>query len=142
MTTQTTEIKCKDRVAARLKSRMTAIRKLWAAYRAGEEDGDPEYGTFNEYGLSFDYVAPGTYQGQRRGYFRYQLSWGGPADEFRFFVDELKKPTRIEYWFMDWWDGAKIILKGRDRALMTEILGDFDEMGMLEGEMKKALTDS
>lgn len=141
MTTQT-ELKCKDKVGARLKSRMVAIRKLWAAYQAGEEDGDPEYGRFQEYGLSFHYVAPGTYQGQRRGYFCYQISWGGPSDEFRFYCDELRKPTRVEYWYLDWWDGAKITLRGRDRALMTEILGDFDELGMLEGEMKKALTDS
>ena len=62
----------------------------------------------NNYGLCFDYVERGTFENQERGYFRYQLSWGGPSDEFRIYVDYDKQITHIDYWFLDWWDGASI----------------------------------
>jgi hypothetical protein len=58
--------------------------------------------------LSADYVEPGTFNGQRRGYYRIQFSWGGPSDELRVFLDENKRPTKIEYWFLDWFDGAHL----------------------------------
>lgn len=130
---------CKDKVREQLKGRIDDLRKLWEADQEGNEEGIEDLGTFNEYGLGFDYVAPGTFEGQRRGYFCYQLSWGGPSDEFRFFCDERLKPTRIEYWFLDWFDGAKIILKGKDLALLTEIWGFFEEIGAAGSEMERAL---
>jgi len=74
-------------------SRIRTIRRLWKAYQYGQEDTDE--GNIYEYGLSFDYVGPGTFNGQRRGYWRYQLSWGGPSDEFRFYCDERRQPVRI-----------------------------------------------
>jgi hypothetical protein len=63
---------------------------------------------FCNYALSFDYVTPDTFDGQKRGYFRYQISWGGPTEEFRFYVDENLQATEIEYWYLDWFDGASI----------------------------------
>lgn len=39
---------------------------------------------FDEYALSFDYVEPDTFDDQDRGYFRYQISYGGPSEEVRF----------------------------------------------------------
>ena len=65
----------------------------------------------SEYGLCFDKVEPNTFQDQKLGYWRWQLSWGGPSDEFRIFVDEDKNIYKIEYWFLDWGDGASIIVK-------------------------------
>ena len=61
-------------------------------------------------GLCFDYVDPNTFNDQREGYWRWQLSWGGPGDEFRIFVNPDKSVHRIEYWYMDWYDGAKVTL--------------------------------
>ena len=61
-------------------------------------------------GLSFDYVEPHTFTDQLEGYWRWQFSWGGPSDELRAFVNENKEIHRLEYWFMDWMDGAKIDL--------------------------------
>ena len=66
------------------------------------------YDYINNYGLAFDYVEKGTFTDQERGYFRYQLSWGGPSDEFRIYVDYDKQITHIDYWFLDWGDGASI----------------------------------
>ena len=65
-----------------------------------------EFSRIDEYALGFDYVAPDTFDDQREGYFRYQIMWGGPSDEFRFFVNPDLSWHRIEYWFMDWFDGA------------------------------------
>ena len=44
---------------------------------------------FNEYALGYDYVELGTWpdQGEDEDYFRYQMSWGGPSDELRFYPD-------------------------------------------------------
>ncbi len=61
-------------------------------------------------GLCFDYVDPGTFTDQLEGYWRWQLSWGGPGDEFRIYINPDKSVHRIEYWYMDWYDGAKVTL--------------------------------
>ena len=45
-----------------------------------------------------------------REYYRIQFSWGGPSDELRIYHD------RVEYWFLDWFDGASIDVT-RDRAV-------------------------
>jgi len=131
---------CRERVRAELAERMRDIRKLWKLYLKDSDASDPDLGTFTEYGLCFDYVAPGTFDDQKRGYFRYQLSWGGPQDEFRFYTDENLTPVKIEYWFLDWFDGAKVTLQGRNYALLAEIFDWFKDMGAVESERAKALS--
>lgn len=130
---------CKERINKELRSEIATLRKLFTLYQEGKSD--PDEGKFCEHGLSFDYVAPNTFNGQRRGYWRYQISWGGPSDEFRFFCDENRDLTRIEYWFMDWFDGAHRILKGRDRDLLTEIWEFFKEIGSVDAVYDKAVED-
>lgn len=132
--------KCKDRVRAELRGRIEDLDKLWTLYQAGNDESDPDLGRMEEYGLAFDYVAPGTFPNQTRGYFRYQLSWGGPSDEFRFFADENMNPTRIEYWFMDWFDGAKVTLRpgSRDYSLVNDIWEWFKEAGSVQAAFEAA----
>lgn len=65
-----------------------------------------DLGEFHEYGLCFDYVAPYTFTDQKKGYWRYQISYGGPSEEFRFFVGVSGELHKAEYWFLDWFDGA------------------------------------
>jgi len=108
-------------------------------YSTDTEAYDDELGNFNEYGLSFDYVAPGTFKGQRKGYFQYLLSYGGPSDEFRFYTDGNFNITKIEYWFLDWFDGAKVIVKGNEYNLLSEIFDDFKSMGLVEDAYYKAV---
>lgn len=135
----TTQPNCKARINQALKGRIEDLEKLFRAYQEGEEERYSEdIGTFPEYGLCFDYVAPQTFQNQRRGYFRYQLSWGGPSDEFRFYVDEWLNPTRIEYWFLDWFDGTEKILSGQPYRLMSEIFDFFKDVGSVQVELDKA----
>ena len=66
---------------------------------------DPEFDH-----LGFDYVDPHTWDDQPEGYWRWQFSWGGPGDELRGYVNENKELHRLEYWFLDWFDGASLLV--------------------------------
>ena len=70
-----------------------------------EDLKDPEYEA-----LGFDYVAPHTWDDQPEGYWRWQFSWGGPSDELRGYVNEHKELHRLEYWYLDWGDGASLLV--------------------------------
>lgn len=130
---------CQERWAENKSGRIADLRRLWALYQEGDEDGDEDLGTFTEYGLSFDYVAPHTFTDQKRGYFRYQISWGGPSDEFRFLTEHPDEQSPdIEYWFLDWGDGHGEELTGDDRALMREVWEFFQEIGSTQAEWDKA----
>ena len=94
------ELSCEQRIDATLKGRLEDLNRM-----LGGEISD-ELGRLGDYALSFDYVAPGTFDDQDEGYFRYQISWGGPSDEFRFFTGPDFRCSRIEYWFLDWFDGS------------------------------------
>ena len=85
-----TEKRCKDLVEDRWKDRKKDLE-------------DPEYEA-----LSFDYVEPHTWDDQPEGYWRWQYSWGGPSDELRAYVNRDDTIHRLEYWYMDWFDGAKV----------------------------------
>ena len=106
-----------------------------------DEIYDSIYTRRSEYGLSFDYVAPGTFNDQKRGYFRYQISWGGPSEEIRFYVDYGKKPYKIEFWFLDWFTGHGIELDGEYLETAEEIFQDFDSMGMVDHSYDEAMEE-
>ena len=76
-------------------------------YLNDEAQGFNNYSYFfdyvNEAGLGFSRVEAGTFEGQRAGYWRWQLSWGGPSQEFRLFDN-----NDLEFWHLDWFDGAKV----------------------------------
>jgi len=121
---------CEERIRRSLCEEVDVIRKLWDLEKAGDENGDPDHGTLNEYGLCFDYVAAGTFNlsirlsmlpDPKTGYFLWQLSTGGPGDEFRFYCDPAFSLDRVEYVFLDWYDGATVKLDGADLDLLREI---------------------
>jgi len=63
----------------------------------------------NKTALSWDYVEAETFEDQEEGYYRLQLSWGGPSDEFRIYTTQYADEIDvIEYHFMDWFDGASV----------------------------------
>ena len=74
--------------------------------------GNEDIGPFSEYGLCFDYVEPGTFKGQRKGYHRYQMSYGGPSDEIRFYSN-----GKIEYVYLDWFCGVGFDVTKEDWAI-------------------------
>ena len=80
-----------------------------------EDLKDPEYEA-----LGFDYVEPHTWDNQPEGYWRWQFSWGGPSDELRGYVNEHKELHRLEYWYLDWGDGASLLVD-QDAAAWTQM---------------------
>lgn len=129
---------CEQRIDVHMEGRIDDLRRLWASYCNGEDDGVPDLGTLHEYGLCFDYVAPGTYRDQREAYFRYQLSWGGPGDEFRFYANPDLSCHRVEYWFVDWFDGAQRTLAEDAESLLLDIWQWFCDTGAARDAMKRA----
>ena len=99
---------CKERVESHWKGRKKDLQALLDA----EDNYTEELGYFNEYGLCLDFVEAGTFREQREDYVRYQFSWGGPSDELRFY-----KNGDIEYWFLDWFDGACINVTDDNTAI-------------------------
>jgi len=76
-----------------------------------------ELGRLEEYGLSIDFVEAGTFPKQRENYLRYQLSWGGPSEEFRIYEN-----GEIEFWFLDWFDGASYELTSDEADIIKEAI--------------------
>jgi len=103
VTVQKRQPTCAERVAEEWKDRQEDLK-------------NPEYEA-----LAFDYVEPHTFTErsvfppyiQAEGYWRWQFSWGGPSDELRGYVNEHKQLHRLEYWFLDWGDGASITVLPR-----------------------------
>ncbi len=122
---------CEERTDEEMEARLRDLRLLWASYQRSEEYCEEVESYLFDYGLSFDYVEAGTFRDQQQGYYRYQISWGGPQDEFRFYPGGRYDAWRVEYWFLNWFDGASRELKGEDRALLLEI---FDELRGLYGD--------
>ena len=118
------EKSCADLVQRRWEGRRDELEKY-------EANG---WERFHEYGLSFDYVEPNTFEGQTRGYHRFQLSWGGPSDEIRFYTTVAEHDNhlldRAEYWYMDWFDGAKV---DADDDIILDICNMFLEVSNVHG---------
>ena len=94
-----------------------------------------EIGSFYSYGLSIDYQLP---EGRKAGYLRYQLSWGGPSDEIRFyFAHGARQCHKIEYVFLDWGTGVGFDVTNEDWAQW--LFDWFNESQTVEIEVQKAL---
>ena len=97
------------------------IEELLDKYLQGKDD-------IYEYGLSFDYVAPGTFRDQREGYWRYQIAWGGPAYEIRFYGPGADwKPVDVSFVYLDWFVGHEIALEGHDREVAQRLWDEYLE---------------
>ena len=128
------------------------VSQAWDCRKAGleifmnrrDQDEDPEQvGLFHEYALAFDYVCPYTWADQTQGYWRYQISYGGPSEEIRIYgdvIDEYKAHMiRAEFWFLDWGDGACIDVS-REKCVRW-LFDDFVETGTLAGTYKAGMED-
>jgi len=99
----------------RYKTCANLVQERWHSRRDELEKFDANgWDMFHEYGLDFSYVEPDTFDNQPKGYHRFQISWGGPSDELRFYTrsesldNEEAITDKVEYWFLDWFDGASI----------------------------------
>lgn len=94
-----------------------------------------EIGNFYDYGLSIDYRLP---EGRKAGYLRYQLSWGGPSDEIRFyFTHGARQCHKIEYVFLDWGTGVGFDVTNEDWAQW--LFDWFNDSQTVETEVQKAI---
>lgn len=87
-----------------------------------DEIREAAYDAWGDYGLATDYVAPETFDDQEEGYFRFQISYGGPSEEIRFYVNPDFSVHCIEFWLLDWFDGASRDVTKDPRAMA---LADF-----------------
>ncbi len=94
--------------AQRERSCISQVEERWKDRQ--EDLKDPSY----DGGLCFDYVHPNTFTDQKEGYWRWQFSWGGPGDELRAYVIIDNSIHRLEYWYLDWFDGASIAVQAGD----------------------------
>lgn len=129
-------LKRKVNVSRALRKRIHDLNQLWTSYHQGYDKAEDD-NTLGNYGLSFDYVAPGTFDDQREGYFRYQISRGGPSDEFRFFVNLDHSCHRVEYWYLDWLDGALVTPSEGEQSFLIELWEWFRETGTVAAALKK-----
>ena len=116
----TTKLTCKDRVLDSWHSRREELQEF---RNAGPETDftNAEGCNFYEYALCFDYVDQ---EGKEPGYYRYQISSGGPQEEIRYYTSKdvpidgyLGDMTIVEFWLLDWYDGASTQLTGADLEL-------------------------
>lgn len=127
-----TEATCEQRIDEELRSRLDEIGQALDAYEQQETVGDYGPDDWSEYGLAFSYVVPETnHNGEPiGGYFCFQMSYGGPADEFRFYAAPAERNSyallRCEYWFLDWFDGASRTLRDADWQLALRMWEHFD----------------
>ena len=143
MTKKTTAKKqesCADRIDANYQSRMDDLRALVDALQSDDDDKRENASEeFYSFPLGVDYVEGGTEYNPDGGYIRYQMSWGGPSDEFRFYVDAGRKCYAIEYAFTDGYDGATLDITGDDREfLMEHLFNDWKDCGQIERWIKEA----
>lgn len=110
---------CEERIDRNLKSREADFLKFM-----NKRDDDETRTEFWQYGLSFDFVDKKDLSWrEKESYYRYQLSWGGPSDEIRFFEN------RVEYVFMDWFDYADKDITHKD--WVKWLVQDFQELEMM-----------
>lgn len=114
-------------------------RKADLAIFMDDLDGNENVGPFHEYGLAFDYLPANTFNEQKIGYWRYQLSWGGPADEIRFYGDPEGQIYCVEYWFMDWFDGA--LLYVTDENVIAWLIEELKETGIFAAALKDVIEE-
>ena len=96
-----------------------------------------DLGHFFEYGLSFDYVEEYTFNEQEEPYFRYQISWGGPSEEYRIFTDDYYNIERVEYWFLDWFEGIHKVLD--EDNIIYDIIEVLKDIGSLRNAQEKVI---
>ena len=112
------QLKCKDLVQSSWESQEED-------YKNFKDDVDYEslYDYVNQTALSFDKVHKNSKENIDRSYYRLQISWGGPSTEFRAFLNADHDIDYIEYWYLDWFDGASINIPRDSKS--WEVVEDF-----------------
>jgi hypothetical protein len=113
---------CIDRIDRHFESRLEDIKAMMFWLHAWEQsDKEAASGHYDEavrrleeYPLSAE-----------RGHIA--LSWGGPADGFRYTTDEDHVIEDVSYYLQDWWDGAKMDVDQRNYPEIWAFIENFAE---------------
>jgi len=82
---------------------------------------------FSNYALCFDYVS-----NIKSPYWRYQIAWGGPAYEVRFYHDDS-----IEFVYLDWFVGVGFDVSNDE--VFQELKERLKDLGLFESAREEAL---
>jgi len=109
--------RCSELIEDELKRRIADFKQALKSYeekgKVVTEDGD----VYEDVIDWIDYYSLGVYDDYYYRAKRLELSYGGPQDYFLYFP----KLDRIEYHYLDWYDGASLVLDGEDFKVMSEI---------------------
>lgn len=109
---------CKGRIDKELKERIEDFKNALEGKYPNEEEFEDFLEWLNCYALAYD--DDPYYRAKRL-----ELSYGGPQDYFLFFYDQEGGRYRIEYHFLDWFDGAERVLEGDDFEIMKEVFENY-----------------
>lgn len=120
----------------------SSISGFFRGMRSNNEDKrEDAYTSLCEYGLSFDYVTPEPdSETLFESYFRYQIAWGGPSYEIRFYWNQgARRPYRIEFVYLDWFVGVGFDITSQEWA--QDLAQWFEDCGSIRAEFEKAMAD-
>lgn len=104
---------CEQRIGFHMGARLADMN---AAVDIDERDDDERLlDELRESVLSFEMVR----------HVKILLSTGGPADGFDLVLDDDGEIDSGEYWFQDWFDGARRRLESDELALIDQVYGPF-----------------
>ena len=114
---------CQEKIRKELQDRIEEFKdamKYFEGRHREEEEGQEYYEDYEDFGewlnsISLDYSDDEVYRGKQL-----LLSTGGPEDYFIFFEN-----GDITYHYNDWFDGAKIYLRGEDLDIMREVYENY-----------------
>lgn len=113
---ETREKSCEDRIDEELKSRVEDIERVLEAVDSSEDGFEIDGDKYEDLAEWINWYALAYNDDPHYRAKRLELSYGGPQDYFLFFEDGT-----IEYHFLDWFDGAKRILHGRDEEVLRDL---------------------
>ena len=136
------KISCADILPYAMENRLNEMKEMWDVFCGRKKPTeDITEDTFHEYGLSFDYVDED--ENDDNNYFRYQISYGGPSEEIRFFCYKNHRGNWVfseaEFVYMDWFDGASDMITGEHAEFMAELFDFFNETETLDYEYNKTM---
>ena len=99
-----------------IKKEPTCAELVEEQWRERQEDlKDPEYEA-----LGFDYVEPHTLGQPTRRVLALAVQLGRAERRARGYVNEHNELHRLEYWYLDWGDGAHVLVD-QDAAAWTQM---------------------
>ena len=102
-------LKCVDLIQQKFQDRNDNISDIFQL-KNDYQEYETSYEAFVSFGLSVDYIEPNTFEDQKNGYIRYQLSYGGPSDELRFYIDDATEHEEFDLYSLGRKEFARLFL--------------------------------